>query len=146
MRHNPQKASLTSHVLLRYNIFWSEMSKVQKLGHVIKQVNRLYLSLIRAQRWKSCQLWVMWPRQVGRPLLVYIELLSCAHFFPLNPFFLRKSPCFCLELMFSHWSELDLASRHLKQLSTDSEVQANNLFPTLCSSCAMWKQLFICFS
>ena len=26
--------------LFRYNIFWSEMSKVQKLGHVIKQASR----------------------------------------------------------------------------------------------------------
>ena len=31
---------LTSHLVLRYNIFWSEMSKVQKLGHVIKQASR----------------------------------------------------------------------------------------------------------
>ena len=38
-----QELSFTSRVLLRYNIFWSEMSKVQKLGHVIKQVSRLWL-------------------------------------------------------------------------------------------------------
>ena len=40
-----QELSFTSRVLLRYNIFWSEMSKVQKLGHVIKQVSRLWLQL-----------------------------------------------------------------------------------------------------
>ena len=35
---SPRPVMLTLNTL-RYNIFWSEMSKVQKLGHVIKQVS-----------------------------------------------------------------------------------------------------------
>ena len=46
MTRNPQQSAISpssifylDDLLLRYNIFWSEMSKVQKLGHVIKQVS-----------------------------------------------------------------------------------------------------------